>query len=195
MSGDVGRIRQIITNLLGNAVKFTDTGHVLVDVSGAAVEGRTRLRIVVTDTGIGIPADKLDQVFEKFSQVDASSTRRHEGTGLGLAITARLVALMGGEIKAESVEGRGATFRFSVDAAACGRTSQAADGAARRDRRPGAGDRRQQGEPVHPGRADGRLALRFLRHGERPRRPAVLRAAARFGIPVDASCSTTRCPA
>ncbi|MCV3238713.1 PAS domain-containing protein [Mesorhizobium sp. ZC-5] len=113
--GDVGRIRQIITNLLGNAVKFTDSGHVLVDVTGDKSTDRTRLTISVTDTGIGIPEDKLSQVFEKFSQVDSSSTRRHEGTGLGLAITSRLVALMDGEIGADSAEGKGSTFWFTIE--------------------------------------------------------------------------------
>jgi PAS domain S-box-containing protein len=112
--GDVGRIRQIITNLIGNAVKFTDSGHVLVDATGERLDGTTRIRIAVTDTGIGIPADKLQAVFEKFSQVDSSSTRRHEGTGLGLAITSRLVAMMGGEIGVESTEGKGSTFWFTV---------------------------------------------------------------------------------
>ncbi|WP_027059099.1 PAS domain-containing protein [Mesorhizobium loti] len=112
--GDVGRIRQIVTNLVGNAVKFTDEGHVLVDVTGERVPAGTRLTISVTDTGIGIPEEKLKLVFEKFSQVDTSSTRRHEGTGLGLAITSRLVELMGGDIGVESAEGRGSTFWFTV---------------------------------------------------------------------------------
>ncbi|TYR34858.1 PAS domain S-box protein [Mesorhizobium microcysteis] len=112
--GDVGRIRQIITNLLGNAVKFTDSGHVLVDVTGEAQGLETVLRVSVTDTGIGIPEDKLAQVFDKFSQVDASSTRRHEGTGLGLAITSRLVGLMGGDMGVQSREGEGSTFWFTI---------------------------------------------------------------------------------
>jgi CheY-like chemotaxis protein/nitrogen-specific signal transduction histidine kinase len=113
--GDVGRIRQIITNLMGNAVKFTDTGHVLVDVNGHIENGFGKLRINVTDTGIGIPKDKVGLVFDKFSQVDASSTRRHEGTGLGLAITSKLVAMMGGEIGVESEAGKGSTFWFTLD--------------------------------------------------------------------------------
>ncbi|WP_245489370.1 MULTISPECIES: PAS-domain containing protein [unclassified Mesorhizobium] len=112
--GDVGRVRQIVTNLLGNAVKFTDEGHVLVDVTGERVPAGTRLTISVTDTGIGIPEDKLKLVFEKFSQVDTSSTRRHEGTGLGLAITSRLVEMMGGEIGVDSAEGKGSSFWFTV---------------------------------------------------------------------------------
>ncbi|MBZ9859503.1 response regulator [Mesorhizobium sp. CA12] len=112
--GDVGRVRQIVTNLVGNAVKFTDKGHVLVDVTGERVPAGTRLTISVTDTGIGIPEDKLKQVFEKFSQVDTSSTRRHEGTGLGLAITSRLVEMMAGEIGVDSAEGKGSTFWFTI---------------------------------------------------------------------------------
>ncbi|MGE0500195.1 MAG: ATP-binding protein [Rhizobiaceae bacterium] len=108
--GDVGRIRQILTNLTGNAVKFTEAGHVLVEVK--SVDGM--IEFAVTDTGIGIPEDKVSAVFEKFSQVDASSTRRHEGTGLGLAIASRLVALMGGEIGATSRLGEGSTFFFRV---------------------------------------------------------------------------------
>lgn len=108
--GDAGRLRQIIINLVGNAVKFTDIGHVLVEVTGTDEGDNFELLIAVSDTGIGIPEDKLQLVFEKFSQVDASSTRRHEGTGLGLAITARLVELMGGVISVESQLGEGSTF-------------------------------------------------------------------------------------
>ncbi len=112
--GDVGRFRQIITNMLGNAVKFTEKGYVLIDVSGDVSEGVAHLRVRVEDTGIGIPADKLQNVFEKFAQVDGSSTRRHEGTGLGLAIAARLVDLMAGTIGVESEVGRGSVFWFSA---------------------------------------------------------------------------------
>jgi CheY-like chemotaxis protein/anti-sigma regulatory factor (Ser/Thr protein kinase) len=112
--GDVGRFRQIITNMLGNAVKFTEKGHVLIDVSGKVAGKVAELRVRVEDTGIGIPADKLDAVFEKFAQVDGSSTRRHEGTGLGLAIAARLVDLMGGKIGIESELGRGSVFWFTA---------------------------------------------------------------------------------
>ncbi len=118
--GDVGRVRQIITNLVGNAVKFTDSGHVLIDVSGTLVaddnmhDNRAALLIKVEDTGIGIPPDKINQVFDKFSQVDSSSTRAHEGTGLGLTIVKRLVEKMGGEIGVESKPAIGSTFWFTL---------------------------------------------------------------------------------
>ena len=112
--GDAGRIRQVLTNLVGNGVKFTEAGHVLIDVSGTVSDGTAELLVKVVDTGIGIPEDAVGTVFEKFSQVDASSTRRHEGTGLGLTISQRLVGLMGGEMGAESELGVGSTFWFSV---------------------------------------------------------------------------------
>ncbi|TPN03707.1 response regulator [Mesorhizobium sp. B2-1-3] len=112
--GDAGRFRQIVTNLLGNAVKFTEKGHVLIDVGGETVNDVVQLKLRVEDTGIGIPAEKLQNVFEKFAQVDGSSTRRHEGTGLGLAIAARLVDLMAGKIGVESEIGRGSVFWFAV---------------------------------------------------------------------------------
>ncbi|WP_158284908.1 PAS domain-containing hybrid sensor histidine kinase/response regulator [Hoeflea marina] len=114
--GDVGRVRQIVTNLVGNAIKFTEVGHVLLELS---VEPRPNaflaLTLRVKDTGIGIPAEKLEAVFDKFSQVDNSSTRRHEGTGLGLAITARLVELMNGTITAESEPGDGSLFTVQLE--------------------------------------------------------------------------------
>ena len=117
--GDGSRIRQVLTNLVGNSVKFTEEGHVLVAVAyePVAVDGKpgARLAIEVTDTGIGIPADRLETIFEKFNQVDGSSTRRHEGTGLGLAIAARLVEMMGGRIAVTSEPGRGSTFAFTID--------------------------------------------------------------------------------
>jgi signal transduction histidine kinase/DNA-binding response OmpR family regulator len=106
--GDVGRVRQILTNLAGNAVKFTERGHVLIEVARDGGD----IVFKVADTGIGIPEHMLAGVFEKFSQVDASSTRRHEGTGLGLAIASKLVELMGGSIGAASRLGEGSTFHF-----------------------------------------------------------------------------------
>jgi PAS domain S-box-containing protein len=109
--GDAGRFRQIVTNLVGNAVKFTEKGHVFIDLkSEPAVDGELMLAIRIEDTGLGIPEEKLKSVFEKFSQVDTSSTRRHEGTGLGLAITSGLVELFGGYIEVESEVGRGSAF-------------------------------------------------------------------------------------
>lgn len=120
--GDVGRIRQIVTNLMGNAVKFTDKGHVYVDVSGEPIADAVNadgdqlydLKISVEDTGVGIPAENCEKVFEKFSQVDASATRKHEGTGLGLAISSSLVELMGGEIHVTSELDVGSTFWFTL---------------------------------------------------------------------------------
>jgi len=117
--GDPGRIRQILTNLVGNAVKFTEHGHVMVEINWCNVEkiseaDRLAISIAVRDTGIGIPAEKLGTIFEKFSQVDGSSTRKHEGTGLGLAIATRLVELMGGNIALESEVGVGSTFSFTI---------------------------------------------------------------------------------
>ena len=116
--GDAGRIRQVILNLLGNAVKFTEAGHVLVHVSGeveAGAEGDyAALHVRIEDTGVGIPAEKCATIFDKFTQVDNSATRCHEGTGLGLSISKSLIELMGGEIGLESEEGVGSTFWFRV---------------------------------------------------------------------------------
>jgi glucokinase len=108
--GDEGRIRQIVTNILGNAIKFTDKGHVLVDVGAARRNDKVAVTIAVTDTGCGIPKDKLECVFEMFEQVDSSASRHHDGTGLGLAITRRLLGLMQGHVRVESELGAGTTF-------------------------------------------------------------------------------------
>jgi signal transduction histidine kinase/CheY-like chemotaxis protein/HPt (histidine-containing phosphotransfer) domain-containing protein len=116
---DAGRLRQILVNLLGNAVKFTDAGEVGVTVAASALGGgRWDLHFAVRDTGVGIPADRLDRLFKSFSQVDASTTRRYGGTGLGLAICKRLCELMGGRIWVESEPGKGSTFHFTIAAAA-----------------------------------------------------------------------------
>src|SRR5205823_2539017 len=113
--GDPGRVRQILLNLLSNAVKFTSAGHVLIDVGCIERhDGHGVLRLVVEDTGIGIPPEKLDHVFEKFTQSDASTTRRYGGTGLGLAISKHLVTLMQGTIGAESTPGAGSRFWFTL---------------------------------------------------------------------------------
>jgi PAS domain S-box-containing protein len=130
--GDPGRLRQILLNLLGNALKFTDHGEVVVEVRKAGTSrtneakesrasegqptslGQCCLEFSVRDTGIGIPADRLDRLFHSFSQVDASTTRKYGGTGLGLAICKKLVELMGGDISVQSTPGVGSIFRFTV---------------------------------------------------------------------------------
>jgi CheY-like chemotaxis protein len=123
LMGDATRLRQILINLLNNAVKFTDAGEVIVSVDGEAlgsgegeVGGRYRLHFAVRDSGIGIPKDRLSRLFESFSQVDASTTRRYGGTGLGLAISKRLSELMGGTMWVESQLGEGSTFHFTIQA-------------------------------------------------------------------------------
>ncbi|WP_370280369.1 response regulator [Pontibacterium sp.] len=113
--GDPGRLRQIIVNLVGNAIKFTDQGEILVDVRQQAVkEDEVSLQFSVSDTGIGIPPEQQEYIFESFSQVDSSISRRFGGTGLGLAISSQLVGMMGGEMSLQSTVGEGTTFTFAL---------------------------------------------------------------------------------
>ena len=113
--GDAARLRQILMNLLSNAIKFTPAGEVGVTVSTRRLEGpRREIQFSIRDTGIGIPQDRFDRLFQMFSQVDASTTRRYGGTGLGLAICKRLAELMGGRIWADSEPEKGSTFHFTI---------------------------------------------------------------------------------
>ncbi len=115
--GDPGRLRQVIVNLVGNAIKFTERGEIEVAVMCEANsrEGQARLRFSVRDTGIGIPREKFQTIFESFSQADTSTTRNYGGTGLGLTISAQLIELMGGKIGLDSEVGKGTTFYFALD--------------------------------------------------------------------------------
>ena len=113
--GDVGRVRQVLTNLIGNALKFTHEGHVLIDVTASIIDKTAKLTIDVGDTGIGIAEDKLSTIFEKFSQADGSTTREYGGTGLGLTISSNLAHLMKGDITAVSELGKGSTFTFTCE--------------------------------------------------------------------------------
>src|SRR5262249_6688826 len=109
--GDRHRVRQILVNLVGNAIKFTPSGEVVVEVRlGAREERKVRLRLSVADTGIGIPHEKRAAIFEAFTQGDGSTTRLFGGSGLGLTITSRLAAIMGGTVEVDSEVGRGSWF-------------------------------------------------------------------------------------
>ena len=113
--GDANRLRQILVNLIANAVKFTEKGEIVITASPRyAADGAQRLHISVRDTGIGIPADRHNRLFQAFSQVDSTTTRKYGGTGLGLAITQRLVNLMQGSIWCESAPGQGSDFQFDL---------------------------------------------------------------------------------
>jgi signal transduction histidine kinase/CheY-like chemotaxis protein/CHASE1-domain containing sensor protein len=131
LAGDPVRVRQVILNLVGNAIKFTSKGHVIVSTECQGVEdGRAVMHVSVADTGVGVPADKLEAIFDKFTQADASTTRRFGGTGLGLTICRRLVGMMGGRIWAEAQPDRGSDFHFTARLPLAGQADDAGEAAA-----------------------------------------------------------------
>ncbi|MBF0396587.1 MAG: response regulator, partial [Desulfobacterales bacterium] len=114
--GDPGRLRQVLNNLISNAIKFTSKGHVFLNVDGREIDStKARVHFSVRDTGIGIPKEKHGLIFQKFSQADASTTRKYGGTGLGLSISMELIKMMGGAVKFDSAEGKGSEFYFEID--------------------------------------------------------------------------------
>ena len=167
--GDPGRLRQVLINLVGNAIKFTAEGEVRVEVRVAQrSETGVILHAQVSDSGIGIAADKQASIFEPFTQADSSTTRRHGGTGLGLAITRQLVELMGGRIWVESAPGKGSTFHFTasfgVHTSTLAPEPLVAPGIARPRRR------RRRDEPLHPRWHAGEDRGRARARPGRPRR-------------------------
>jgi len=114
MVGDAGRIRQVVTNLVGNALKFTHDGYILINIAGAFEGDKAAVRVEVKDTGVGISEEKLTSIFDAFQQADTSTTRKFGGTGLGLSISSRLIEAMDGKIGVSSEVGKGSTFWFEI---------------------------------------------------------------------------------
>ncbi len=170
LRGDVTRLRQVLVNLLGNAVKFTDTGEVVLTAEPG--DEPNQLHVAVRDTGIGIPADRVHRLFEEFSQLDSSTTRKYGGTGLGLAVSKRLAELMGGTHVGGERRGRGIHVplhhhRRSGRGAVAGRGGGRAE---RADRQARAAGRRQRHQPAHPRPADRGLGHSRTLGGDRATR-------------------------
>ena len=209
--GDAARLRQVLVNLVSNAVKFTPSAR-SSSASARASGRRRRLSVEVRDTGIGIPADRMDRLFRSFSQVDASTTRRFGGTGLGLAICKRLVEMMGGTLAVESRPGVGSVFRFDIVAPAAEpltkpKTAEALPAMAGRHAARRGRQRDEPPAPRHPARQVGPARHGGVRRGRgageagvgrevrhRPARPADARDGrpdARRGDPQDAPARAT----
>ncbi|MCC7340558.1 MAG: response regulator [Bryobacterales bacterium] len=184
--GDPGRVRQIALNLLGNAVKFVQQGHICVEVDQGEFAPGKGVRLQVHDTGIGIPADKLPLVFERFTQADASTTRLHGGTGLGLAITRQLAELMGGSIDAISEPGRGSSFRVMLPLLTVRRDEPGIEASAAAST--------EGGLPSLTDKEETYIGLRALLLDANPLSRAItLELLSRLGLAVEAACDAEQC--